>query len=368
MLKKDEKVRICVDYKDLNRANPKENFPLPHIDTPIDNTATNMFFSFMDGFSGYNQIKMVEEDKAKTTFTTYWGTYAYDVMPFDLKNASATYQRAMVTLFQDMMYKEIEVYVDDMITKSSTVRDHLVDLRKLFKRLIKYRLRLNPNNCAFEASSGKLLGFIISQRGIEVDPAKVQAIRDMPTLQTEKQIHNFLGKVNYVARFIAQLTTICDLLFKLLKKDTKIEWTDECQAAFDKIKQYLLNPPILVPLTLRYPMILYLAVQETSIGCMLGQMAKPDQRERAIYHLSKKFTSCEINYIAIEKMCCDLAWASHKLWQYMLYYTTRLISRIDPIKYIFEKPGLTGKISHWQMLIFEFDIVFVTRKAIKGQA
>ena len=132
----------------------------------------------------------------------------------------------------------------------------MVDLKKLFKHLIKYRLRLNPNKCIFGASSGKLLGFIVSQRGIEVDPAKVQAIRDMLTPQTEKQIHSFLGKVSYIARFIAQVTTTRDLLFKLLKKDTKIEWTDECQAAFDKIRQYLLNPSVLVPLTLGYPLIL----------------------------------------------------------------------------------------------------------------
>ena len=123
-----------------------------------------------------------------------------------------------------------------MIAKSHTSRDHLIDLRKLFKHLIKYRLRLNPNNCAFEASSGKLLSFKVNQRGIKVDLAKVQAIWDMPTPQTEKQIYSFLGKVNYLARFIEQLTATCDPLFKLLKKDTKIEWTDECQAAFDKIK------------------------------------------------------------------------------------------------------------------------------------
>jgi len=98
-------------------------------------------------------------------------------------------------------------------------------------------------------------------------------------------------------------------------------------------------------LTLGYPLTLYLAVQETTIGYMLGQSAEPDHKEREIYYLSKKFTSCEINYIAIEKTCCALAWASHKLRQYMLYYTTRLISCMDPIKYIFEKPALIGKIS-----------------------
>ncbi|XP_050267844.1 uncharacterized protein LOC126712529 [Quercus robur] len=104
------------------------------------------------------------------------------------------------------------------------------------------------------------------------------------------------------------------------------------------------------------------------MGCMLDQLTEPDQKERVIYYLSKKFTSCEINYIAIEKTCCALAWASRKPQQYMLYYTTRLISRMDPIKYIFEKPALIGKICHWQMLLSEFDIVFMTRKVIKGQA
>lgn len=114
---------------------------------------------------------MAEEDKAKTAYTTHWGTYAYDVMPFGLKNTGATYQRATVTLFHDMMHREIEVYIDDIIAKSHTARDHLVDLRKLFKRLIKYRLRLNHNKCVFGASSGKLLGFIVSQSGVDVDPA-----------------------------------------------------------------------------------------------------------------------------------------------------------------------------------------------------
>ncbi|KAK5813348.1 hypothetical protein PVK06_028797 [Gossypium arboreum] len=113
--KKAGKVRMCVDYQDLNKASPKDNFPLPHIDTLVDNTAGYSLFSFMDGFSGYNQIKMHPEDMEKTTFVTMWGTFCYKVMSFGLKNAGATYQRAMVTLFHDMMHKKIEVYVDDMI-------------------------------------------------------------------------------------------------------------------------------------------------------------------------------------------------------------------------------------------------------------
>src|SRR6266487_5748678 len=173
--KKDGKVRMCVDYRDLNKASPKDDFPLPHIDVLVDNTAKSKVFSLMDGFSGYNQIKMAPEDREKTSFITPWGTFCYKVMPFVLKNARATYQRAMTTLFHDMMHKEIEVYVDDMIAKSRTEEEHV-------------GLLLNPNKCTFGVRSGKLLGFIISQKGIEVDPDKVRAIREMPAPRTEKQV------------------------------------------------------------------------------------------------------------------------------------------------------------------------------------
>ena len=237
--KKDGKVRMCVDYRDLNRASPKDDFPLPHIDVLVDNTAQFSVFSFMDGFSGYNQIKMAPEDMEKTTFITPWGTFCYKVMPFGLKNAGATYQRAMVTLFHDMIHHEIEVYVDDMIAKSQTEEEHLVNLQKLFKRLRKFKLRHNPNKCTFGVRSGKLLGFIVSEKGIEVDPDKGKAIQEMPEPRTEKQVRSFLGRLNYIPRFISHLTTTCEPILKLLKKDQAIRWNEDCQRAFEKIKEYL---------------------------------------------------------------------------------------------------------------------------------
>ena len=130
---------------------------------------------------------MAEEDKAKTTFTTHWVTYAYDVMPFGVKNADATYQRAMVTLFHDMMYKEIEVYVDDMIAKSQREDDHVINLKKLFERLRKFQLKLNPAKCTFGATSEKLLGFVVSKKEIEIDLDKVRAIQDLPPPHTQKK-------------------------------------------------------------------------------------------------------------------------------------------------------------------------------------
>jgi len=147
-----------------------------------------------------------------------------------------------------------------------------------------------------------------------------------------------------------------------------VEWNEDCQITFDKIKQYLREPPILrLPVPVK-PLILYLTVLDGPMGCVLGQQDEMGKKEHAIYYLSKKFTDCEQRYSALEKTCCALAWTVNRLRQYMLSHTTWLISKMDPIKYIFEKPALTGRIARWQMLLSEFDILYVTQKAIKGSA
>ena len=135
---------MCVDFRDLNKVCPKDDFPLPHIDVLVDNTADSALMSFMDGFSRNNQIKMAPKDMTRTTFTMGWWIYCYIVMPFGLKNARATYQRMDTTLLHDMMHNEVEVYVDDMIVKSKDRKGHIINLRKFFKRIKEYRLRLNP--------------------------------------------------------------------------------------------------------------------------------------------------------------------------------------------------------------------------------
>jgi len=135
----------------------------------------------MDGFSGYNQIKVALEDQHKTAFITPWGTFYYKVMPFGIKNAGATYQRAMTYIFHDYMHHIVEDYVDDLLAKSKTRKQHPETLIKLFDRLLQFNVRLNPKKCVFGVTSGKLLGFIVSQRGIEIDPNKIKAITHMPS-------------------------------------------------------------------------------------------------------------------------------------------------------------------------------------------
>ena len=191
--KKDRKVRMCVDFRDLKNACPKDDFPFPDIDVLVDNTTRSALMSFMDIFLGYNQIKLAPDDITKTTFITEWGIYCYTVMAFGLKNARVTYQRMATFLLHDMMHNEVEVYVDDMIVKSKDRGSHAINLRKFFERIKEYRLRLNPQKCTFGVTAGKLLGFLVSNRGIKIDPSKVKAILEMPPPKSEKEIRGFLG-------------------------------------------------------------------------------------------------------------------------------------------------------------------------------
>ncbi|XP_071933254.1 uncharacterized protein [Coffea arabica] len=178
--KKNGKIRICVDFRDLNEACPKDDFPLPITELTVDATTGHEALSFLDGSSGYNQIHMASEDEELTAFRTPKGIYCYKVMPFGLKNAGATYQRAMQRIFDDMLHKNVQCYVDDLVVKSKKREDHIQDLRRVFQRLRRYQLKMNPLKCAFGVTSDKFLGFIVHQRGIEVDRFKIDAIVNMP--------------------------------------------------------------------------------------------------------------------------------------------------------------------------------------------
>ena len=171
-----------------------------------------------------------------------------------------------------MMHRDVEVYVDDMIVKSRDRADHLAALQRFFERIQHFRLRLNLKKCTFGVTSGKLLGHIVSERDIEVDPEKIKAILGMLAPRNEKEIKGFLGRLQYISLFIARLTDIYEPIFHLLRKNQPTVWNNDCQCAFEKIKECLLSPPVLVPPTPGRPLLLYLSVLDIALGCMLVQL------------------------------------------------------------------------------------------------
>ncbi|XP_061999282.1 uncharacterized protein LOC133716611 [Rosa rugosa] len=365
--KKNGQLRVCVDFRDLNDACPKDDFPLPIIELMVDATTGHEALSFMDGSSGYNQIRMALEDEELTAFRTPKGIYCYKVMPFGLKNAGATYQHAMQKIFGDMLHKYVECYVDDLVVKSKRRTDHLQDLRRVFERLRKYQLKMNPLKCAFGVSSGKFLGFIVKHRGIEVDQSKIKAIQDMPEPRNLRELKSLQGRLAFIRRFISNLAGRCQPFSRLLKKDVPFVWDKACHNAFESIKKYLASPPVLGAPVLGKPLILYIAAQERSLGALLAQ-ENEERKEKALYYLSRTFTRPELNYPPIEKICLALVFAIQKLRHYMQAYTVHLVARADPVKFVMSQLVLTGRMAKWALLLNQYEIIYIPAKAVKGQA
>ena len=200
--KANGKWRMCVDYTDLNKACPRDAYPLPNIDRLVDGVAGNKVLSFLDAYSGYNQIPMATTNMHKTAFITDDANYFYKVMPFGLKNAGATYQRLMDKIFSHLAGHCVEVYVDDMVVKSPSHHQHAKDLEAVFSTLRQYNLRLNPDKCVFGVHRGKFLSFMLTQRGIEVNPEKCRVIIEMRSPTTVKEVQRLIGRLTAVSRFL----------------------------------------------------------------------------------------------------------------------------------------------------------------------
>ena len=188
--KANGKWRLCIYFTDFNRACPKDSFPLPRIDLIVDATACHELLSFMDAFSGYNQISMDPDDQENTTFVMGQGTYCYRVMPFGLKNTGATYQRLVNRMFQKQIGASMEVYIDDMLVKSTMAELHIAHLSEEFQILREYNMKLNPSKYAFGVSAGKFLSFIVNNRGIEANPDKIKVMLDMSPPSNIKEVQH----------------------------------------------------------------------------------------------------------------------------------------------------------------------------------
>eukprot|EP00253_Pinus_taeda_P005732 PITA_05732 len=329
--KKQGTIRVCIDFRDLNKACPKDNYPMPFIDQIIDECAGNEIISFMDGFSGYNQISIRPKDQHKTTFICPWGTFTYRKMPFGLKNAGATFQQAMSYAFRDIKHI-IKAYLDDLVAHSQKRTDHPSHLRMVFERCRFYKIRLNPTKCVFAVTSGRLLGSIVSNEGIQVDPFKVEAIVRLPPPSS------------IWATFV---------------------WDDFTQRPFDALKKALFSTPLLSPPDYGRDFLLYLAAAESTIGMVLVQ-EDDALTEHVIYYLSRGLIGPELRYSLVEKLALAVVHAVQRLHHYILLRKTFVLVAVNPFQFVLSRRVIGGKYNRWIFILQEFDLEFFSAKSKKS--
>ncbi|XP_022888168.1 uncharacterized protein LOC111403774 [Olea europaea var. sylvestris] len=363
--KSSGKWRVCVDFTNLNKACPKDSFPLPRIDQLVNSTAGHELLSFMDAYSGYNQIPMFRPDEEATSFITDRGLYCYKVMPFGLKNAGATYQRLVNMMFAELICKTMEVYVDDMLVKSLQAAEHVSHIDQTFQILRRYNMKLNPLKCTFGVASGQFLGYIVNQRGIEANPAKVAAIIEMSSPQKPKEVQSLNGRIAALSRFISRATDKSLPFFKVLKQGKKFQWTSECQEAFESLKKHLGELPLLSKPHPDESLLLYLAVSDVAVSAVLTR--EENERQLPVYYISKALLPAETRYSDMEKLALALIIVSRKLRPYFQAHSIQVLTNF-PLRQVMQKTDASGRLLKWAIELSEFDLTFRPRHAIKGQA
>jgi hypothetical protein len=299
--------RVCVDYTSLNKHCPKDPFPLTCIYQIIDSTAGCVRLSFLDAYCGYNQIKLKKEDEEKIAFITPYNVFCYQVMPFGLKNAGATYQRMMQNCLGSQIGRNIQVYIDDVVITIRKEESLISYLQETFDNLNRYKLKLNPTKCSFSVFAGQLLGFLVSARGIEANPEKIQAILTMGKPAKLHDVQKLAGRIAALSRFIAQLGEKALHFYTLMKKsDNKFEWTEEADAAFAQVKKVLSTPPVLFAPKEGDPLLLYIATTHQVVSTVLvverSEEGKAHGIQRPVYFLSEVLSPTKQRYPHYQKL------------------------------------------------------------------
>ena len=353
------KIRVCQDFRKLNAATKKDHYPLPFIDMVLDHVAGQECFSFLDGFSGYNQVFIRIGDQLKTTFTTDWGTYAFNRMPFGLCNAPGTFQRLMMDIFRDFLKHFLEVFIDDFAVFSKW-HEHLDCLRRTFQRCRETQLKLHPGKCFFGLISGLLLGHVISRRGIEVDLGKVRVMLALLPPKNLRELRGFLGCVGYNRWFIEGYARVSSPLTELLRKEAEYLWTDIRQEAFEELKRRLVTAPILSPPDWTKEFHVTLDASGWCLGAILWQ-ADDENREKPIYYASRQMSPAERNYTTTEREALAVIYACKKFRHYLLGYQVIFHTDHDSLKYLVNKPDLSGRLARWILLLQEFNYRVVVK-------
>ena len=352
--KKDGSLRFCVDFRQLNAATVKDAHPLPRIDDLLDALHGAKWFSTLDLKSGYWQVPIAEQDKEKTAFRTSSGQlYEFNQVPFGLCNAPATFSRLMDRVLAGLHWETCLFYLDDIIVFSSTWEEHLARLREVFERLRHAKLKLGAPKCTFAAKEVSYLGHRVTEEGLLPDPSLLAAIRDIPPPKTATEVRSFLGLAGYYRRYVKGFAAIAAPLHALTRKDALFHWSEDCQAAFDQLKNRLTTSPITAFPDFSQAFRLYTDASTAGLGAILAQVR--DGKERIICCASRALNKAEKSYPATKLECLAIVWAVAKFRPYLMAIPFEVFTDHYALQWLKTMRTGSALLHRWSAALEEYD-------------
>ncbi|GBG72006.1 hypothetical protein CBR_g10942 [Chara braunii] len=360
-------IRICIDYQKLNDITIKDVYPLPWIDELLDAIGSARFFSTFDVRHGFHHLLVGEEDRPKTTFVLFEGTWQWIRCPMGICNAPATFQRAMNMAFQNFVWKTclaqsiinycVIVYMDDILVYSSSYEGHVQHIEWVMHALRDASFKVALEKCQFFLTTVSFLGHVMTDKGLQPEPQKVAAVRDASVPTTITQIRAFLGLALYYRRFIKGFAAIAGPLTNLLRKDQPLIWTPECDRAFSKLKVALISAPVLIRPDPEKPFVLITDWQPEAISTILAQVG-PSGLESVVEYASKSVPACKRNYAAPTGECYAALWGISHFRAYLYGRKFTLVTHHEPLLAMKKSKDYSGIIGRWATVLqsMDFDI------------
>lgn len=353
--KKDGTLRMCVDYRALNKLTIKNKYPLPRIDELLDRLHGATFFSKLDLMSGYYQVRIADQDVHKTAFRTRYGHYEFLVLPFGLTNAPATFMRLMNDVFRPYLDESVIIYLDDILIYSKSLEEHKTHLHQVLDALRKNQLCAKASKCAFFQTKVDFLGHVVSGNGIQPDPKKIEAVTSWPRPKTVTELRSFLGLANFYRRFVQGFSKITAPLNDLLKKDVSLDaWSQAHQDAFNRTKTALTSAPTLVMYDSKAPTEVLCDASGEAIGSVLSQ--DHGSGYQPVAYESRKLTPAEKNYPVHEQELLAVIHALTTWRHYLEGIHFKCITDHHSLRYINSQPSLSKRQARWLEKLQQYDV------------
>ena len=351
--KKDGTRRFCVDYRALNDRTVKDSYPLPRIDDTLDALAGARWFSTLDLKSGYHQVEMAEEDKAKTAFSFGQGLWQFNVMPFGLCNAPSCFERLMERVLEGLHWKTALLYIDDVIVFGRTFGEELERLREVLRRLRAANLKLSPKKCLLFQVEVPFLGHVVGRDGVRTDPQKITAVQEWPVPKNVAEVRSFLGLCTYYRRFVQGFAQVAAPLHRLTKKGVHFNWDDQCQGAFDSLKRALTEAPVLPYPDPTRPYLLDTDASDEGIGTVLSQVK--EGKEHVVAYYSAKLNKAERNYCTTRKELLAVVKSLEHFHPYL--YGAKFTVRTDhaALRWLKTLKAPEGQLARWLGRLEQYD-------------